>query len=379
MCRFYMKIKIKKNILLNALSRIQGIVEKNSIKPITSNALIKGYNKQLILSATNLQIAIKTTISDVNIEKEGQISLNAKKIFEIIKNMPEKEIIIEEKDNFHVFISAGKTFVEMIGLPPEDFPDFNEEEKDTFKEWNKNIFLDMINRTSFSISRDDSKTNICGTFIEYMEGGNLRMVTTDGYRLSIAEEKVGEIIDFKDGITIPSKGTSEINKLLLEKKEAEKLKISFKKNVLILNIEDVFLFIRLIEKKFPNYKIIIPGDGYNKKTINLEKNKIRDALKIMCVIANENNRPVTFNFIDNNLSLHTEDSDFGNAKEDIVLKEPVKKEIKFCINGSYLVDIINVIEEDFIIEYYEEENKPIVVKKEKTNNTKYIIMPMKID
>lgn len=374
-----MKIKIKKTILLNALSRIQGIVEKNSIKPITSNALIKACNKKIILSATNLQIAIKTTINDVTIEKEGQISLNAKRIFEIIKNMPDKDIIIEEKENFHVFISAGKTFIEMIGLPPEDFPDFNEEEKENFKEWNKNIFLDMITLTSFSISRDDSKPNICGTFIEYIEGGFLRMVTTDGYRLSIAEEKVGEIIDFKEGITIPSKGINEINKILLEKKEKEKIKICVKKNVFILNIEDVFLFIRLIEKKFPNYKVIIPGEGYNKKTIKLEKNKVRDALKIMCVIANENNRPVTFNFIDNNLSLHTEDSDFGNAREDIILKDSLKKEIKFCINGSYLVDIINVIEDDFIIEYYEEENKPLVVKKENKNQIKYIIMPMKMD
>ena len=127
-----MKLKIQKNILLASLSRIQGIVEKNSIRPITSNTLIKVLDKKISISATNLQIAIKTTCKDVKIEKDGQISVNAKKLFEIIKQLPDKEISIEEKENFHINIFSGKTHVEMIGTPPEDFPDFMEEEKEDY-------------------------------------------------------------------------------------------------------------------------------------------------------------------------------------------------------------------------------------------------------
>jgi DNA polymerase-3 subunit beta len=373
-----MKVKIQKNVLLTTLSRIQSIVEKNSIKPITSNALIKAFDNKLSVSATNLQIAIKTTSNEIKIEKEGQISVNAKKIFEIIKQLPEKEIIIEEKENFHITIRSEKAIVEMIGLPPEDFPDFMEEEKEDYIQWEKNKFLSMINFSSFSICRDDSKSNICGAFIEPLEDGRMRMVTTDGYRLSIVDENTGKI-NIKEGITIPTKGIYEINKVLIEKKEEKNINIKIKKNIFILKTGNIDLFIRIIEKKFPNYKVIIPGEGVNKKIIQLEKNKIRDALKIMCVISNENNRPVYFNFLQKNLSLHTEDSDFGSAREDIPLQEPVKKEINFCINGSYLVDIINVIEEDFLIEIFEGEKKPIVVKKQKDNNIKYIIMPMKME
>jgi len=373
-----MKVKIQKNVLLTTLSRVQGIVEKNSIKPITSNALIKVFDKIITVSATNLQIAIKTTSNKIKIEKEGQISVNAKKLFEIVKQLPDKEVILEEKENFHITISSGKALVEMIGLPPEDFPDFIEEKKEEYIQWDKNLFLSLLNSSSFSISRDDSKPNICGAFIEPLEEGKVRMVTTDGYRLSIVDGNVGKF-NIEEGITIPVKGINEINKILLENKEEKNIDIIIKKNIFILKIGNIDLFIRLIEKKFPNYKVIIPGEGYNKEIINLEKNKTRDALKIMCVIANENNRPVYFKFLGNNLSLHTEDSDFGSAQEDITLKDPVKKEINFCINGSYLVDIINVIEEDFLIEFFEEENKPIVVKKQKDNNIKYIIMPMKME
>ena len=373
-----MKITIQKNTLLTALSRIQGIVEKNSIKPITSNALIKAVDNKITVSATNLQIAIKTTSSEVIIKKEGQISLNAKKLFEIIKQLPDKEIIIEENENYHVTISSGKALIEMIGLPPEDFPVFMEEEKEDYIKLDKTIFLSMLNFTSFSISRDDSKPNICGAFIESLENGKARMVTTDGYRLSIVDENAGKI-KIEEGITIPVKGINEINKIILENKADKNINVCIKKNIFVLKIGDINLFIRLIEKKFPNYKVIIPGEGHKKTIIKLEKNKIRDALKIMCVIANENNRPVYFKFLGDKLSLHTEDSDFGSAQEDITIKDPVKKEINFCINGSYLIDIINVIEEDFLLEFFEEENKPIVVKKQNDSNIKYIIMPMKMD
>ena len=99
----------------------------------------------------------------------------------------------------------------------------------------------------------------------------------------------------------------------------------------------------------------------------------------MCVISNENNRPVYFKFSEKKLSLYTEDSDFGSAQEDINIEDSIDKEINFCINGSYLIDIINVIEEDFLLEFFEEENKPIVIKKQNEVKTKYIIMPMKMD
>ena len=321
-----MKIKIQKNVLLSSLSRIQGIVEKNSIRPITSNTLIKAQDKKISVSATNLQIAIKTTNNDIKIEEEGQISVNAKKIFEIIKQLPDKEINIEEKENYHIHIFSGKTQVDMIGTPPEDFPDFMEEQGEEYISWNKKMFLSMLNATSFSISRDDSKPNICGAFLEPLEDESLRMVTTDGYRLSIVDEKIGKI-KIEEGITIPIKGINEITKILLEEKEEKDIKINLKKNIFVLKIGNIDLFIRLIEKKFPNYKVIIPGEGINKNIISLEKNKTRDALKIMCVIANENNRPVYFNFKEKKLSLKTEDSDFGRALEEISLKEPVKKKL----------------------------------------------------
>jgi DNA polymerase-3 subunit beta len=119
-----MKIVINKNILLLALSRIQSVVEKSSIMPITANALITAKENQLTVSATNLEIGMIAHYKEVTIKKEGTLSVNARKFFEIVRELPEEEITIDEKDNYHIEITSSKVRFNIIGLPPEDFPLF---------------------------------------------------------------------------------------------------------------------------------------------------------------------------------------------------------------------------------------------------------------
>ena len=126
--------------------------------------------------------------------------------------------------------------------------------------------------------------------------------------------------------------------------------------------------------------MIVPGDGYKKIEVYIEKDKLRSALKRMSIISNENNRPVFFSFKKKELEIFTEDNELGNVKEIMELKDSTSADFKFCINCSYLLDIINVLEEDIIIEFNtEEENKPIIIKTGTRKNIKYIIMPILMD
>jgi DNA polymerase III subunit beta len=373
-----MKITAAKKTLTTALSRIQGIVEKNSIKPIISNALIKAVNGSISVSATNLQIGMRATYKEVKIEKEGTVSVNAKKLYEIVKELPEGEITLTEKENYWIEITCGKDLkFNIIGLPPEEFPVFIKEEEKGFVEWKTEKIIEMIYLTSFSISRDEANPSINGAFIENIEGNKIRMVSTDGYRLSIADEELEkkEILD--EGLLIPQKAVMELNKILMEKREEKNVFVMATSNSLLLKIGEVEFSIRLIDKKFPDYKVIVPGEGYKKIEAFIEKDKLRSALKRMSIISNENNRPVVFSFDKKEVVIFTEDSELGNVKEVIELKNNAAAPFKFCINCSYLLDIINVLEEDITVEYNaEEENKPIIVKTMARTNIKYIIMPM---
>jgi len=376
-----MKITASKKTLTTALSRIQGIVEKSSIKPIISNALIKAGKDGISVSATNLQIGMRATYKDVKVEKEGTISVNAKKLYEIVKELPEGDIKLTEKENCWIEITCGKDLkFNIIGLPPEDFPVFIKEEEKGFVEWNTEKIIEMFYLTAFSISRDEANPSINGAFIENIEGNKTRMVSTDGYRLSIADEPLerNEMLD--EGLLIPQKAVMELNKILMEKREEKSLFVQATSNSLLIKIAEVEFSIRLIDKKFPDYKVIVPGEGYKKIEAHFEKDKLRSALKRMSIISNENNRPVIFSFNKKEAEIFTEDSEMGNVKEVIELKEIISAAFKFCINCSYLLDIINVLEQDITIEFNaEEENKPIIVKTFERNNIKYIIMPMLMD
>lgn len=374
-----MKIKAPKSSLLKALSRIQGIVEKTSIKPITANVLISATGSELSFAATNLQIGMVAKYSNAEILREGTVSLNARKLFEIIKELPEGEVSLSEDENYRMKISCGKDVnFNILGLPPEDFPTFTSDEEDGFVEWKISKLVKMIDLTDFSISKDETKLNINGAFVEAGEKDLTRMVTTDGYRLSIMEDALGSPFPLNRGLIIPQKGIQELNKVLLEKKSEEKtVSVLVNSNSFIAKIGEVMLYIRLIEKSFPEYKVIIPGPESKTAELLLEKEQIRPTLKRMLIISTENNRPVVFSFKEDSVNIFTEDSELGSVNETLTLKKNIQKPFSLCINCGYLLDILNAAEDDILIEYNAaESDKPIVVKPANKKNITYIIMPM---
>lgn len=374
-----MKINASKKILLKALSRIQGVVEKTSIKPITANVLISATKSEVFFSATNLQIGMVSKYTEVEVIKEGKVSLNARKLFEIIKELPEDIVALSEHENYRMNISCGKDLnFNIIGLPPEDFPSFAKEEEENFVEWKTNKLIKAIDLTSFSISKDETKLNINGAYLEAGEKDLTRMVTTDGYRLSIMDSDFGNAFPLNKGLLVPQKGITELNKILFEKKSEEKtVLIMANKNNFVAKIGEVVLYIRLIEKNFPEYKIIIPAPEKKTSMLFLEKELLRPALKRMLIISTENNRPVVFSFKNNILNIYTEDSELGSVNEVLKLKEKTKEDFSLCINCAYLLDILNAAEDDIVIEYCaKEKDKPIVVRPANKSNLTYIIMPM---
>jgi len=372
-----MKINIEKDVLLLALTRVQSIVEKSSIMPITANALITAKDGHLTVSATNLEIGMIAQYNEVTIEKEGTLSVNARKFFEIIRELPEEVITITEKENYHIDITSNTVRFNIIGLPPEDFPLFFIQDDVAYRTWDAEKIKKMIDYTSFSISGDETRINIAGAFIEQLEDNKLRMVTTDGYRLSMIEEEPGETLSASDGILIPHKGIIELRKNLSDKNEEKIIFIKAIKNSLSIKEGEIEIFIRLIEKKFPKYKYIIPPAGENELKIKAEKNKIKSALRRMSIIASENKRPVTFNFKEKKLELTTEDNELGSVQESIEQEETYKKGFSFSINGKYFLDILNAVDDDVMMEINAaDKNKPLIFHPLTKTNATYIIMPM---
>ena len=218
-----MEFRIDKDTFLKALQKVQGIVERRNTMPILSNVLIEASPDRLYITATDLEVGMKSSYP-TEVVTEGKITVSAKKVYEIIKELSDEKILFSTKENDWVEIRCGKALFNIVGLSPEEFPYFPKVNDDSFIKLNSAILREMIENTSYAICHDETKYNLNGVLVKALEEngrGILRMVATDGHRLSIAEKEMSGTIsrELAKGIIFPKKGIFELKKMTEEEDE----------------------------------------------------------------------------------------------------------------------------------------------------------------
>ena len=186
-----MEFRIDKDTFLKALQKVQGIVERRNTMPILSNVLIEASPGLIHVTATDLEVGMRSSYP-TEVVKEGKITVAAKKIYEIIKELSDEKVVFSTKENDWVEIRSGKAVFNIVGLSSEEFPYFPRVNEDSFVTLNNGILREMIEKISYAICHDETKYNLNGVFVKALEeqGKNLlRMVATDGHRLSIVERQ----------------------------------------------------------------------------------------------------------------------------------------------------------------------------------------------
>src|SRR5512147_2744717 len=213
-----MELKIAVQELAKALGRSQGIVEKKSTMPILSHVLLeakKGGN--LIVSATDLDLAVSSE-HGCEVVKEGAVAVSARHLYEIVRALPEQSVTLKKASNNYLEVRSGPSEFRIVGLPAEDFPALPRFEKVPFTDVDSAVLLEMIERTFMAVSNDETRYNLNGVFFE-PSAEALRLVATDGHRLSLVERKMGATFGLKKGVILPKKGLQELKKLLAEAAE----------------------------------------------------------------------------------------------------------------------------------------------------------------
>ncbi|MFL5361046.1 MAG: DNA polymerase III subunit beta, partial [Myxococcales bacterium] len=220
-----MELKIGVQELARALARAQGIVEKKSTMPMLSHVLLEASKgDDLHVSATDLDVSV-TSGHKCEVLKEGKVAVPAKHLFEIVKTLPEKDVVLKRAQNNWLELRSGPAEFRIVGLAAEDFPALPRFEKVQFVDLEARSLLEMIELTSFAASSDETRYNLNGVFFEPVPGG-LRTVATDGHRLSLAERQLGGDYHLKKGVILPRKGLAEMKKLLLEATKGDDLNVS---------------------------------------------------------------------------------------------------------------------------------------------------------
>ena len=259
-----MEFRIDKDTFLKALQKIQGIVERRNTMPILSNVLIEASQERLHITATDLEVGMKSSYP-AEVVQEGKITVSAKKIYEIIKELSDEKILFSTKENDWVEIRCGKAHFNIVGLSPEEFPYFPKVNEDSFIRLSNSLLREMIEKTSYAICHDETKYNLNGVLVKVVEENGeclLRMVATDGHRLSIAEKRTYRAPsprNWPKGVIFPKKGIFELKKMTEE--EDEDILLGFMDNNAVIKKGNTVVVMRLVDGEFPDYTKVVPANN----------------------------------------------------------------------------------------------------------------------
>lgn len=372
-----MKFKVKKNDVVEVLSKVQGITGRKSNLAITANVLIRTTDYGIMIVATDLETGFEG-LYPATIEKEGAIAINSRKFYEIVREFPSDEIGIQEIDNHWVKIGNKKVEYNIVGMNPEDFPDTPQVEETPFFEIGSKDFKNIIDKTIvITGATDEKRAHITGAYFEFLnlESQNcVRMVSTDGNRLSKADFLFDQDKNMPDGsgIIIPKKGLHEVMKFLDSEGTVQ---IGFKNNNFIVKKESETIIIRLLEGEFPEYaEIIKKSDG---NIVPIDRQLFLMMLKRMSILSSEEYKGVIFNLTPDKLMVTATNPDLGESKEEMEIKFDGSP-IEVAFNPRFFIETLNAIEQQTVIVNIIDEEKPCIIHGENDDTYLSVIMPMKI-
>jgi DNA polymerase III subunit beta len=371
-----MELNIQKQTLLDALQLALGIVEKRSSMPILSNILMETDDDSVRIMATDLQVSVRLQCP-AQIMESGGISILARKFYEIIRELPEENIYMKLNENNRLLISCKDVRFNIVGLPASDYPPLPDLESVKTIKLEGSLLRDMIQKTIISVSLDEGRFNLSGIYFETTEKkekNGLRMVSTDGHRLTIMEKNLDNLEEgfLSKGVLLPRKAVSELIKILETPGEAE---IGFKDTFGVFKKEETLMIMRLLESNFPDYHLVLPKK--KNKTVFIIKTDLIDIMKRMAVLSTDKYKGVKFKLSQGNLEIQSVNPDIGDAKENLALKyEGGPVEIGF--NARFFIDVLQVMESETVTLDLNDSVSPAILSGDKDPGFLALIMPMKL-
>jgi DNA polymerase-3 subunit beta len=366
-----MKFKTQAEAFSQKLGLVQGISERRATMPVLSHVLITANKSKIEISATDLETTMSTWC-DAQVSAEGSLAIPARKLYEIVKEVPVGEIEIEEIGNHWVEIRASSAVFKIAGLPSEDFPIIPELNSEQLFTVESSALEEMISKTIFAVSPDELRRNLAGIYFEEAGDKGIRLVATDGHRLSLVEREIDTKVKFDKGFVVPKKGVGELRKVL---KLSDKLKIGVGDSFFMAEGEDIVLVARLIDADFPDYKQVTPES--TKLTLSLDRDNFLSALKRVSILSSEKTRSVKFNIDTQGLTLVSVSPEIGEAKETVSL-EYSGDPVELGFNARYLIDVLEAISEDTVEIGLIDELSPAVIRPKGEEVYLSVIMPMRV-
>ena len=331
-----MEFVIKQSVLKDELGFVQGIVEKKSTIPVLSNILIESVGENNIrIVGTDLDVTIRCEAS-ADIKQAGSMCIQARKLFDIVRLLPDADVHFTKDENEWVKLSCNKSNFRLAGVSREQFPEVPSFKSAPMK-LSADIFNHFIQNTAFAITNEQSRFTLSGAKF-MVDGAMARMVTTDGHRLAFIEKKLNtEATDAMDAL-IPKKALMELTKIARDAKG----EVSFGEdpNHIYFEVEGRLLITRKLSGTFPNYEMVIPKD--NDKTAIFDAEEMKNAIRRVSLMADERTRSIRMTIRANEIEIGAQSSEEGEASEKVVA-DYTGEEVEVGFNAQYLQEFLNVV------------------------------------
>ncbi len=366
-----MKFSVAKEVILEELQLLQGIVEKRNTMPILANILIQAIDDTVKMTGTDLEVGLKTHFP-ASVEEPGAVTISGKKMFEIVKSLPDEQMIaFEENDDLMMEISSGKSQFKVLCLPKEDFPQVPEGTFEKKIKLTGNIFREMIDKVYFAIAQEQ-RYYLNGALM-ILKNNMMELVSTDGHRLCYASAFVESLaIEEEMRVIVAKKSLGELRKM-----SDEAIEFDGDENNLFFRVGNRMLISRIIESKFPNFEAVIPEE--NPHVLQVSNEEFTKAIRRVSLLSTERSRGIKFSIAKGNLKMFSSNPEIGEARDDVEV-EYSGDEIEVGFNSQYLLDFLMSVNTERVRLELRDENSAAVMRPGLEEGIKYtyVIMPMKI-
>ena len=373
-----MELTVAKADLQKELQLCQGVVEKRSTIPILSNVLIKAADGRIQISATDLDVTILTSAA-ARIITPGGVTIEAKRLFDVVRSLPDEDVHITMQENNSVLIESGTARFRLLGLPADDYPTLpTVDATDSFAMPLDELKI-MVSKVKFAITHEETRFQLNGALLK-VQPTKMEMVATDGHRMALVTFPQGSAKGKSEELTIlvPRKALDEI--LRLEADDDGSVHFGTSENHLFFEAGDRRLLARMIDVNFPNYMEVIAKD--NDKHVLVDRERLLSTIRRISLVANERTRAVRFDFAPGKLTVSSTNPELGDARETVPI-DYAGNPFFVGLNAAYVTDFLSVCDTQQVSLDLKDENSQCIGRPSSNDadlayEYLYVVMPMRL-
>ncbi len=366
-----MRFSLQREVFLKPLAQVVNVVERRQTLPVLANLLVQVRDGQLSLTGTDLEVEMVARVA-VDDAADGETTIPARKLFDIIRALPDGSRVTVSQSAEKVTVQAGRSRFTLASLPANDFPSIDEVEATERVTVPESTLKELIERTSFAMAQQDVRYYLNGLLFDLREG-SLRCVATDGHRLALCEAEYEGGTQAKRQIIVPRKGVTELQRLL-EGGDRE-VELEMGRGHLRVKRNDVTFTSKLIDGRFPDYEAVVPIGADQQVTV--DRDVLRASLQRAAILSNEKYRGVRIEVSPGQLKISAHNPEQEEAQEEIEAETRVDG-LAVGFNVNYLLDALTALKEEQVILAMRDANSSALVREASNERCRHVVMPLRL-